>query len=355
MNLSYKILSVFGIDIELHLFFVLFILAFLIINPLFSLLLILVFFYVTLHELCHSIVAIRHKIKVKKIILLPIGGMAMIETTKIKPMTEIKMALAGPLFNFIIVYVCLIIANIFRLPIGEWFNLFLKGGLELTIPQLILFYSLYANLILGLFNFILPAMPLDGGRIFRAVLALKMDYVKATRIARTVSLTIVGLLFIIGLFYGDLWIMIIAFFIGFGAIAEFEATIFHQRLSKLKTKDIISKDFIIVKPKDSVKKIVVEMISRKALHALVRDKKIKVLELTLIARIPRTKWDEVKAESLAKDVGFVSPRTPIELVLKKMMEKEVNMLPVLERGKLVGVIYRLDIEKMVRITELLGK
>ena len=140
MAMSYKILSIHGIDIELHLFFIIFVLAFLVIDPFLSLFLVIIFAFVAVHELSHSLVAVRQGIKVKKIILLPIGGVAMMETIDIDPIKEIKMAVAGPLFNFAVVYVMIIISILFSLPVGDWTAAFLAGQ-ELPLLPMLYFYG----------------------------------------------------------------------------------------------------------------------------------------------------------------------------------------------------------------------
>ena len=105
------------------------------------------------------------------------------------------------------------------------------------------------NLILGSFNLFLPAFPLDGGRVFRAALALKMDYIKATLVARNVSLVAAGFIAILALMAGDVWILIICAFIVFGALSEYQGLIIHRSLSKIKVQDVLSKNYVIVFPK----------------------------------------------------------------------------------------------------------
>jgi len=356
MNLSYKILSVFGIDIELHLFFILFILAFALLSLQLALLLILIFFFVTLHELTHSIVAIRNNIRVRKIVLLPIGGMAMVESTDIKPIIEIKMSLAGPLFNIIMVYVCLAIAYIFSLPIGSWLVDFFSPtqAFSLGLPELILFYSFYANLILGVFNLFLPAFPLDGGRIFRALLALKLDYIRASRIAKNVSLTISAFLFVIAFFYGEIWIMIISFFIAFGAVSEFNAMLVHKSLARVKTKDVLSKSFLTVKASDSIASVLAKMFAKKTTNALVIGRTTKAVNLVDIAKLPKDERSK-RVSSIARPVAPVQLSSPIERIVGRMEAEGISMLPIFDGKKMVGVIKRSEVEKMLKILETLRR
>jgi Zn-dependent protease len=355
MDFSYKIVSVLGIDIELHFFFLIFILIFLIFSPFISLVLMLLFFYVAVHELCHAIVARRNKIKVKKIILLPFGGIAVMDITDLKPLTEIKMALAGPLLNLILAYAFLLIAHVFGLPFMDWLT-------QLSIEQILqnpleafLFFSFYANVILGAFNLLVPAFPLDGGRIFRALLALKYDYLKATGIAKNVSLVIAGVMFFLGIYWMNLWISFIAFFIAFAAIAEYEATVLHKTLSGIKTSDLISKDFLVVEPKEPIESVVKKMVGRISPYAVVGVKKIRIVDIKSLAGIPEEKKKKLTAGDIAKAIEPVSPKIRVEKILKTMAEKNVSMLPVFEKKRFVGVIHRSDIEKMVHIKAHIAK
>ncbi len=353
MNLSYKILSVLGIDIELHLFFILFILAFVLLSPTLALLLILIFFYVTLHELTHSIVAIRNKIKVRKIVLLPIGGMSMIESADIKPIVEIKMSLAGPLLNIILVYVFIAIAYIFSMPLGTWLVQFFDPTqpFNLSLPELIVFYSFYANLILGVFNLFLPAFPLDGGRILRALIALKTEYIRASRIAKNISLVLAGLLFIFSFLYGQIWIMIISFFIAFGAVGEYNAMVVHRTLMNFKIRDVLSRGYLTLLSQESIGSAMKKMLAKKAMGAVVKTKEgIKVVNLLEISKMPKSDWKK-KIGSVAKRVDRIQIKAGIEVALGVMEREQVPIVPVFDGNRLIGVIDRVDIERMLKIAE----
>ena len=136
MKQSYKILSLFGIDIEVHWLFLLAIVVFLFFSPLSALLFCVIFIFVALHEITHSLVAKRKGIEVKKIILLPIGGMAVIENIEeLDPWSEIKMAIAGPLFNFAVVGICLLISVALNYPILDRVGLLLTEEMSSFMVQ----------------------------------------------------------------------------------------------------------------------------------------------------------------------------------------------------------------------------
>lgn len=175
-----------------------------------NLLLISLFFVcVVLHELGHSLTARRYGVRVPRILLLPIGGMAEFDRIPRQPTAELLITIAGPAVNFVLA--------ILLLPL-VWSRL-AEGGIELTYSFGSLLEQLWwANLIMGLFN-LLPVFPMDGGRILRALLAFKFPYLRATWWAATVGkvlapilayiafvhlqLNLLGVLFVFIFFVGD--------------------------------------------------------------------------------------------------------------------------------------------------------
>src|SRR4051812_14993318 len=132
--------------------------------------LLVVFVFVLLHELGHSFMARRFVVRVSRILLLPIGGMAEFDSIPRQPKSEILIALAGPAVNFVLIGIFLLFV-----PFPNW-NELLEAPLTLTTAaQLILLL----NTFMGLFN-LLPVFPMDGGRVFRAMLARRLSYSRAT-------------------------------------------------------------------------------------------------------------------------------------------------------------------------------
>jgi Zn-dependent protease len=128
---------------------------------------------VTLHELGHAAAARRFGVRVPRILLLPIGGMAEMESIPRRPKHEIIIALAGPAVNYVIIGVLMIFV---RFP-ADWDPTYFELTFAELGRQLII-----VNLIMGVFN-LLPAYPMDGGRVFRALLATRLPYLRATQIA----------------------------------------------------------------------------------------------------------------------------------------------------------------------------
>jgi len=174
MKYSFKIGSAWGIPIELHITFILLIVAmfFLSYPELYSFILMLfLFVFVVLHELPHSLVARHYKIKVRKIVLYPIGGVSEIEEIPEKPSIEWRMAIAGPVTSFSIGLVLLVLSQIF-----------LKEAPSLITARSLTYDLAMTNFFLGGFNLV-PAFPMDGGRVFRAFLAERMKLSDATKYA----------------------------------------------------------------------------------------------------------------------------------------------------------------------------
>lgn len=138
---------------------------------------VLLFACVTLHELGHAAAARYFGIGVPRILLLPIGGMAEMESIPRRPRDEIIIALAGPAVNYVIIGVLMTFT---RFP-ADWSPLYFALTSEELFRHLVL-----VNVIMGVFN-LLPAFPMDGGRVLRALLARRMPYLKATRIAVAVG------------------------------------------------------------------------------------------------------------------------------------------------------------------------
>jgi Zn-dependent protease len=179
-------------------------------------LILFLFFCVVLHELGHALTARKFNIGTKKITLLPIGGVASLEKMPEKPRQELLVALAGPAVNVVIALLLLMVV-----PLRTYLSMDAEN-LEALLTSLnfstLLFYLLIANIMLVAFNLI-PAFPMDGGRVLRALLAFKMSRAKATEIAATLGQTLAVVFFILGLFFNP-FLVLIALFIFIGAYGE---------------------------------------------------------------------------------------------------------------------------------------
>lgn len=242
MGTSLTLFRVNGIDVRVHWSFVL-ILAYgaflysdgpagVVAGAIYGVITILLLFLcVTLHEFGHALVAQHYGIHVKSIMLLPIGGVANLERVPEKPSQEFFIAIAGPLVNFALaalLFPAVLFAAGMQIRNGDVSGMRdLLANLSTPGVVNLLVYLLVMNLMLALFN-LLPAFPMDGGRILRSLLAMTMDYVQATRAAVTVGRIIAVLLAFWGIFLwstggGGIFLLLIAFFVYVGGGAEREA------------------------------------------------------------------------------------------------------------------------------------
>lgn len=274
MGWSIKIATVKGIDIRIHLTFLLIILwaaveggtgiegglrgaIFGIVSTT------LLFFCVVLHELGHSFQALRYKVKVRDITLLPIGGVAQMESIPEKPSQELAISLAGPAVNFAI-------AGLLA-PLALWtlitqiatylgqpayplsdagqrtLSWILAGLFYGTDWKALVFYLLIMNVSLGTFNLI-PAFPMDGGRVLRALLALRLDYLRATRIAVRVGQGLAVLLGVTGLMFSQFLLVFIALFIYAGAGYERHTVEVKRALQGLQVRQAVTRELRAVTP-----------------------------------------------------------------------------------------------------------
>lgn len=212
----------------------------------------IVFFCVVLHELGHASVAKGFGVKTKKITLYPIGGVASLERIPEDPKQEFLIAIAGPLVNLVLamlLYFAIPISSYTSQSFGE-----LLIALNTFTFQNLLLYTFVANISLFAFNLI-PAFPMDGGRIFRALLAMFMDRVKATGVAVLVGQFIAVLLLLIGLLYNPVLIFI-ALFIFMSAYGE-NTFVKHNALLKDHTvKEAMLTAITTFTPNDTIKDVI---------------------------------------------------------------------------------------------------
>ena len=216
MRWSWKIGKLAGINVYMHATFLLLIIFILLADyleghslaaALWGLAFVLVVFVcIVLHELGHALTARKYGIQTRDIILLPIGGVARLERMPEDPRQELRVALAGPAVNVIIAGALSILLAAAGMPptLKQMTNLRWTGGHFLTEVAVI-------NLWLAAFN-LLPAFPMDGGRVLRALLATRMEYTQATQVAAQIGQGMAFLFGLAGLFY-DPFLLFIALFV----------------------------------------------------------------------------------------------------------------------------------------------
>ena len=244
MGSSFKIGRAFGIDLKVHWTFFL-LLAFFafagyqesgsLANALITALIILALFIcVVLHEYGHSLVAQRLGIEIEDITLLPIGGVARLKSLPTRPMDEVKIAIAGPLVNVVLAPIFFAIGALLGASPLQPANI-LQGGNSLG--QIFAYLGLI-NIALVLFNLI-PAFPMDGGRVLRGLLASRLGAVRATDISSAVGQFFALGFFLIGLLGGNFLLALIAVFIFFGANGEAQMVRQRELMRGLAVSDVM--------------------------------------------------------------------------------------------------------------------
>jgi Zn-dependent protease len=192
------------------------------------------FICVLLHEFGHSLVAQRLGIEIHDITLLPIGGVSNLESLPEKPSDEVKISAAGPLVSVVLALIFfgvgLLLGAVPRAPT----DLFAGFG---SVGQFF-FYLGYLNVVLAIFN-LLPAFPLDGGRILRGLLATRLGAVRATTVASVVGQVFAAAFFIGGLLGGNLLLALVAVFIFFGASGEAQMVRQREQTGGLSVSDVM--------------------------------------------------------------------------------------------------------------------
>ena len=354
MKANLNLGSVFGIKIKVHWTFI-FLIIWIIFSELkrggntdsilFNIALVLaVFACVVMHELGHALTAKYFGIETKKITLLPIGGMASLERIPESPKQELLVTLAGPLVNIIIALLLY-----FIIPVQELMHLNFTETFETLSSfsiQNFLFYLYIINIALVVFN-IIPAFPMDGGRILRALLAIKMNRVKATQIASTIGQFIAVLFLLIGLLYNP-FLIFIALVIFLGAYGE-NQMVQHMAILKGHTvKESLITNFTTFGPNDTVKDVIEVIISGTENNFVVLEKEsIKGL-LYYQDIIENAKNDSF----LVKDIMNTSFKTvnsndDLNKLYQLIHSQKNSFFPVLENDKLVGVIDSVNLNEFI--------
>jgi Zn-dependent protease/CBS domain-containing protein len=350
MGGSFKIGRLSGIDIRVHWTFLLLLAFFAFIGYQTSgsltgaltatAVIVALFLCVLLHEFGHSLVAQRLGIGIHSITLLPLGGVSNLESLPEKPSDEVKITLAGPLVN-------VVLAPIF-------FGLGLLLGAEPRLPTDIFtgvgsvgeffFYLGYLNVVLAVFN-LLPAFPMDGGRILRALLATRLGAIRSTDISSRVGQLFAAAFFIIGLLSGNILLALVAVFIFFGASGE-EQMVRQREL----TRGLLVSDVMGTKPHtETVTPYhTFGQVLDSVIHGYQEDFPVVEEEGKLVGMITRNeimaaahspeRYSSVR-DLMKTNVPTISSKADLfDEGLRVLQQSGLRALPVTENGELVGML-----------------
>ena len=291
-----------------------------------------IFACIALHELGHSVIAQLLGVEVKSITLLPIGGVAALKSIPENPWHEIAITLAGPMVNAAI---ALVLLPLIGLP-SHLFFVSMPQNLNGLLDSL-----LKANIVLFVFNFI-PAFPMDGGRLLRALLALVVSYRRATIVAAAVGQGLAILFVLIGLTHGQLWMWsIIGVFIFIGADGEEKMVRARSLLQDLDVEDVMAHEYAVLAPADSVSHGLerVYQTGQDDFPVVDGDQLLGVVTRTaMLDAINKTGGQVLVADVMETDVPVISPSTKLPKVYETMIADGLTGLPVVQQGRLVGLL-----------------
>ena len=285
---------------------------------------------VVLHELGHALTAKRFGIRTKDITLLPIGGIARLERMPDDPRQELWVALAGPAVNVAI-----------AAALWTWLQV-TRGGL--SVAQINVTSGTFAerillvNISLFVFN-MLPAFPMDGGRVVRALLATRMEYTRATQIAASLGQGMALLFGVVGFFYNPM-LMFIALFVWIGATQEASMALMKSALGGIPVNAAMMTTFDTVAPGDSLTAVTRLLLSGSQHDFPVMDGNNVVGVVTrdgLLKGLAQVDQPAV-SEIMSGNVAMAEESDMLEGALQRLQESECHMMPVLRNHRLVGLL-----------------
>jgi Zn-dependent protease len=313
---------------------------------------ILLFGGVLIHELSHSLIARRKGTEVKSITLFIFGGVAQISNEPKDPNSELLIAIAGPIAS-------LILAGLF----------FLIAYLSPEeISSAIFSYLFLVNVVLAVFNLI-PAFPLDGGRILRALVwKWKKDYRRATRAATTSGVVFSYFLIFLGFFsmiQGDfvsgLWWIIIGWFLQNSAESSYQQVVVKQSLEGLTVRSIMASEVRNVLPNITLEELAREHFlgyQQTAFFVSWGDEVLGIVTIGDLKKIPREHWGSETVRQIMtplEQLETVSPNDNAYDALLKMTSRNIGRLPVVDDGQIIGLITRQSLLDALRIrSEIIG-
>ncbi len=340
MGWSINIGKIFGINFRIHVtFFLLLFFIFMSVLPqhgfqralLAMLFICAVFVCVLIHEIGHSLIARHFGKEAKSITLLPIGGVAMMEEMPEKPVQEIAMSIIGPFIN-------LIIAAILYMFVGHWTGI---GAPNLTPDSARAFFAglIGVNIMLAIFNLI-PAFPMDGGRVLRGVLALRFDFVQATTTAVFIGQAIAMFFIFFGIFF-NWWLAIIGLFLYIGAGTEKQQVILKSLLNNVPASEAMVREFQTLAPDEPLSRALEHfyhgcqddfpVIGKDGFEGiLTRDR--------ILASIHGKGLETWVSEVMDTNPASITPTMSLEDVYKQLLSAHKTAVVVMDKGHIEGIV-----------------
>ena len=301
---------------------------------------------VVLHELGHALAARRYGIRTRDITLLPIGGVARLERMPEDPWQELVVALAGPAVNVV-------------LAAGIYFALALGRGVEsldesVRVGGGLLDQLFWVNVSLVAFN-VLPAFPMDGGRVLRALLAMRLDYVRATQVAASIGQGMAVLFAFLGLFFNP-FLIFIGLFVWLGAAQEASMVQMRSALAGIPVRCAMITEFRTLRPDDTLDQAVEHIRSgfQQDFPVVEDGRLVGVLTRSdLTAALGRHGPGARVREIMRRDFVTVDPRDMLQTAFARLQDCDCHTLPVVRDGRLMGLVTADNLAEVLMIQEAL--
>jgi len=307
---------------------------------------------VVIHEFGHALAARHSGIATRDIILLPIGGVSRMERIPDNPRQELWIALAGPLVSLAVAAALwfFLWAVHAPAPMNQMVQLDSWAKIYPFVAQLMV-----ANGVLAVFN-LLPAFPMDGGRIFRAVLARRMDYSRATRVAANIGQGMAVIFALAGII-GNPFLVLVALFIWIGAGQEAALAEMKTALEGIRVSQVTVTDFKTISPSDTLAHAVQLMLHGSQQDFPVVDAGRLVGILTrreLLKALSKSGPDSSVSNAMRKEYPIVSSSDALQTAMEKLQDPECRVLPVMEAGRLVGLFTLENLGEFVLVQSALS-
>jgi Zn-dependent protease/CBS domain-containing protein len=305
----------------------------------------IIFGTVVVHELGHALVAMREGLHAKAIILLPIGGITVLDDSQPAPSgqtiwkRDVRIALAGPLVN---IFIALVGAAIVLSKFPDA-HLWVKPHVH---SNHLLRSLVWVNLYVGLFN-LLPAYPMDGGHILRALFSRHTDLASATRRAISIAHPLAMLVIVVGMLllfqhgYPDSYLLVtLGFFLLIGAQVEERSAVFQKVLETVHLEDVMLTDFATLSPADTL-----EDALDKAVHTLQDDfpvvrggDMVGVISKSNILEALRMEGNGYVQSVMNRIFEVSTKQESLASAFRKLNSRNLSIIPVVEDQRLVGII-----------------
>ncbi len=307
-----------------------------------------IFVCIVFHELGHALTARRFGIRTRDITLLPIGGLARLERMPDQPMQEFWVALAGPAVNVVIAAalfgVLLALGSVPQIGQFRW-----VGGNFLNKLMVV-------NVWLVAFN-LLPAFPMDGGRVLRALLATRMEYTRATHLAARIGQGMAYLFGLLGLFT-DPFLLFIALFVWMGAEQESAMSQIHTSIGNIPVKQVMLTDFRTLQPDDTLARAVEYVMagSQQDFPVVFGDHVLGILTREDLMRALAQGGSNARVrDAMRRDIQLADSHDMLEHALALLRACNCRSLPVEHDGRLVGMLTMDNVGEFLAIQSALRR